>query len=194
MKRKAILEAARTLFVHKGYEETTIAEIAQAAGVAVGTIYLYFRNKHEILVAASLDLEESLIQVFTDPALFDLPFEQVPRALMEAVFRIGRHKKEHMHLLKIAVPSSLEILQQKDMDAQLTGAIDAFLRNAIARGYLAPFNTEMYGQMIYLLGQAVLHQCFAIEKGEREELYLQYAIELLERLFYGPSLREGRPE
>src|SRR5713226_3108148 len=56
-KREAILDAARTLFVQKGYEETTIAEIAQAAGVAVRTVYLYFRNKHEILTGAALHLE-----------------------------------------------------------------------------------------------------------------------------------------
>ena len=35
-KRQAILSAARELFARRGYEETTIAEIARAAGVAVG--------------------------------------------------------------------------------------------------------------------------------------------------------------
>jgi len=41
-KRDAILDAARTLFAKQGYEETTIADIARAAGVAVGTVYLSF--------------------------------------------------------------------------------------------------------------------------------------------------------
>ena len=43
-KREAILAAARTLFAQKGYEETTIADIAREAGIAVGTVYLYFRR------------------------------------------------------------------------------------------------------------------------------------------------------
>ncbi len=53
-KRDAILDAARTLFAKQGYEETTIADIAGAAGVAVGTVYLYFRNKHEVYPSARL--------------------------------------------------------------------------------------------------------------------------------------------
>jgi len=37
-----------------------------------------------------------------------------------------------------------------------------------------------------------MHQCFAVEKGERELLYRKYLTELIERLFFGPSLREGQ--
>jgi AcrR family transcriptional regulator len=189
-KREAILDAARTLFVQKGYEETTIAEIAQAAGVAVGTVYLYFRNKHEILTGAALHLEANIAQVFLDPALLNLPFKEVPGAIVEAIFRVGRQKKEHMALLQIDVQSSEEMLQHKKSNAQLTQTIDTFLRNAIAQGYLAPCNTEMYAQLLYLLGSAVLHQCFAIEGGEREDEYRRYTTELIERLFYGPPLSE----
>src|SRR2546429_5341112 len=91
-KREAILNAARTLFVEEGYEETTVPEIAQAAGIAVGTVYLYFHNKHEILSGLSLDLEATLTQAFLDPALLTLPFTEIPRAMVEAVFRVGRQK------------------------------------------------------------------------------------------------------
>ena len=54
-KRQAIIEAARNIFAMKGYEDTTIAEIAEEAGVAVGTVYLYFHNKREIYTSVSLD-------------------------------------------------------------------------------------------------------------------------------------------
>src|SRR5690242_3319105 len=159
-KRSAILDAARDLFTQKGYEETTIAEVAHAAGVAVGTVYLYFRNKHEILTGASLDLEAGLAQIFLDPTLLDLPFEEVPEVLIEKIFRAGRQKKEYMALLQIDVFSSEDMLQYKKVNAQLTEAISTFLRNAIAKGYLAPScDTDMYAQLLYLLGRSVLHQC-----------------------------------
>ena len=191
-KREAILDAARTLFAQKGYDETTIPEIAQAAGVAVGTVYLYFRNKYEVLTSVSVDLEATLAQVFRDPAFLRLPFEQVPRAMVEALFRVGRQEKAYMTLLQINVASSEQISQQKKVNAQqLTQTIETFLRNAIAEGRLAPCDTEMYAQLLHLLGQAVLHQCFAVEDGEREELYRQTMIEFVERLFFGPSLSEG---
>src|SRR5258706_16227382 len=89
-KREAILDAARILFAREGYDETTIPEIAQAAGVAVGTVYLYFRNKYEVLTSVSFDFEATLAQVFRDPAFLSLPFEQIPRAMIEALFRVGR--------------------------------------------------------------------------------------------------------
>ena len=47
-----ILEAARTVFAGKGFDATTIDEIAHAAGVAKGTIYLYYPSKREIYWAA----------------------------------------------------------------------------------------------------------------------------------------------
>lgn len=45
-----ILEAAVTVFAKSGFHESTISQIARAAGVADGTIYLYFKNKDDILV------------------------------------------------------------------------------------------------------------------------------------------------
>ena len=48
-KRAAILDAAVVEIARHGYYQTTVAMIARRAGVADGTIYLYFSNKEEIL-------------------------------------------------------------------------------------------------------------------------------------------------
>ncbi len=45
-----ILEAAVKVFARHGYYQSTVAEIAKEAGVADGTIYLYFKNKDDIMV------------------------------------------------------------------------------------------------------------------------------------------------
>jgi TetR/AcrR family fatty acid metabolism transcriptional regulator len=45
-----ILEAAVKIFARQGFHQSTIAQIAKEAGVADGTIYLYFKNKDDILV------------------------------------------------------------------------------------------------------------------------------------------------
>ena len=50
-KRERIIAAAAKLFGEKGYHDTTTAEIAESAGVAAGTIYIYFSSKEELLVA-----------------------------------------------------------------------------------------------------------------------------------------------
>jgi AcrR family transcriptional regulator len=47
-----ILQAAHHVFAEKGFEQATIADIAAAAGVAKGTVYLYYRSKPEVYWAA----------------------------------------------------------------------------------------------------------------------------------------------
>jgi AcrR family transcriptional regulator len=52
-KRQRILEAARKRFRYYGVRKTTMQEIARDAGVAVGTLYLYFKDKDDLLVAGT---------------------------------------------------------------------------------------------------------------------------------------------
>lgn len=47
-RKKQILECAKKIFASKGYYQTQISDIQNAAGVARGTIYLYFKNKDDI--------------------------------------------------------------------------------------------------------------------------------------------------
>ena len=46
--RKSILEAASEVFAERGYEKSTVRDVAGRAGISVGGIYLYFRNKEEL--------------------------------------------------------------------------------------------------------------------------------------------------
>lgn len=48
-KREAILRAATSVFARKGFFNSKVADIAAAAGIADGTVYLYFKSKEEIL-------------------------------------------------------------------------------------------------------------------------------------------------
>ena len=48
---KLLLRQRAYMFTTDGYEATTMAKVAQRAGVAVGTVYLYFQNKNDLLSA-----------------------------------------------------------------------------------------------------------------------------------------------
>jgi TetR/AcrR family fatty acid metabolism transcriptional regulator len=190
-KRQAIIEAARNIFAMKGYEDTTIAEIADDAGVAVGTVYLYFRNKREIYTSVSLDQMVALAAVMEDSRIVTLPFEQVPRAIIETIFRICHQNGKLMSLFKVDIQSQEEIQQHKAAEALITNALDNFLRQTITQGQLAAFDTEMYAKILFGLVDSALYDCFCIAGGEHEELYCERTIEIIERLFFGPSIREG---
>ena len=58
--RNSLLQVALELFVEKGFEATRTSEIAQKAGVAVGTIYLHFGDKEGLLTAILVNLADSI--------------------------------------------------------------------------------------------------------------------------------------
>jgi len=62
-KREKILRAAAIVFARKGFYNSRVAEIAKEANVADGTIYLYFKNKDDILVSL---FEEEMAKVIKD--------------------------------------------------------------------------------------------------------------------------------
>ncbi len=78
-RREKILKSAVNVFTSKGYEAATIPEIAREAGVAAGTIYLYFPNKRELFVAVVKSA------IFTVP-LLDL-IGKIPTGNFEEVFK-----------------------------------------------------------------------------------------------------------
>ena len=62
-KRERILRAAIKIFSHKGFFNSKISDIARSAGVADGTIYLYFKNKDDLLISL---FEEKMAEVVAD--------------------------------------------------------------------------------------------------------------------------------
>lgn len=187
-KRQAILYAARELFASQGYDDTTIAEIARAAGVAVGTVYLYFENKHDILVEVCLALNADIAKVIQSPEILALPVRQVPRAIIEESYRISRENKRFMTFLQVEAQSDAETDRLRAPKQQIADALAGYFQWLIDEGQLPPFDTAAYAELLNDLVSATLQQCFAFEHGEREEFYREGVIELVERLFFGPPL------
>src|SRR5436309_7142121 len=50
-KREAILRAATDVFAERGFFNAQVADVARAAGIAAGTVYLYFRSKDDLLIS-----------------------------------------------------------------------------------------------------------------------------------------------
>jgi AcrR family transcriptional regulator len=92
--RERVLHAAIECFDELGYDETTTAEIARRAGIGVGTLYGYFRDKRDILLEI---LEETVNEIANYTILelqpeawqHDDPREHV-RALIDALFHTRR--------------------------------------------------------------------------------------------------------
>lgn len=65
-RRKEILEAALRLFARRGFTDTTVEDVANAVGVAKGTIYVYFDTKEHLLIALKRQFLLGLVDRLTD--------------------------------------------------------------------------------------------------------------------------------
>jgi TetR/AcrR family fatty acid metabolism transcriptional regulator len=65
-KRERILRAAVEVFARNGYFNAKVSEVAKAAGVADGTIYLYFQNKEELLVMIFREQTRKYLELLHD--------------------------------------------------------------------------------------------------------------------------------
>lgn len=74
-RRKAIVSAAFAVFTQKGYDDTSIADIAAHAGIGHGTIYRYFTSKREIL--------DHVFDFAVEKTVHALSFEELTLALAD---------------------------------------------------------------------------------------------------------------
>lgn len=81
-KRDALLDSGYTLFISKGYEQTTAKEIASHAGVATGTFYRYFSDKRQLLMSLLEDKIDRLMP--TEPTWLSGDPESLLAANLEA--------------------------------------------------------------------------------------------------------------
>src|SRR5712692_4262303 len=92
-KRERILRAATDVFARNGYFNAKVSEIARAAGVADGTIYLYFDGKEDLLVSIFRDHTRNYLQSLErDLANVNRPEERIRIAIRHHLETLGRDR------------------------------------------------------------------------------------------------------
>jgi AcrR family transcriptional regulator len=122
-KRVRILEAATGLFVRFGYRKTSIDEVARAAGVAKGTVYLYYRNKAELVLHA-IALEKCGYLDRLEPLL---EAEMAAGERLRALIALGLIGMQEMPLLSSLSGGDHELaLALGEVDASVLARIDGW--------------------------------------------------------------------
>jgi TetR/AcrR family fatty acid metabolism transcriptional regulator len=65
-RREQIINAAIKVFANKGFYNSKVADVARVAGIADGTIYLYFKNKDDLLISLFESKMEQILKRFSD--------------------------------------------------------------------------------------------------------------------------------
>ena len=92
-KRAAILDAATAVFAERGFFNAQVADIARGAGIAAGTVYLYFRSKDEILTSIfDRTMKEAIAEGRAAIADEADPVERLRRIARLHLTRMGRDR------------------------------------------------------------------------------------------------------
>jgi AcrR family transcriptional regulator len=132
-------EAAVELFVERGYEAVTVAEIAARAGLTKRTFFNHFTDKREVLFAGAAELEAELLRRLHDADSTASPFD----VAIEALGRAGQTLSEfapYTSMRRRLIDSSTE-LRERDLmkSASLSSVIAAELEAQGASSRVAVF-------------------------------------------------------
>jgi TetR/AcrR family fatty acid metabolism transcriptional regulator len=131
-KRRRIIDAAVEVFAQKGFFGAKVAEIAEAAGVADGTIYLYFKSKDDLLISL---FEEKMAEIIR--RLVDLlgnsqdPELNMRRYIVEHL-RLAAEQPSLMQVLTVELRQSARFI--KEYTPKAFGRYLAVLGNVLEEG------------------------------------------------------------
>jgi AcrR family transcriptional regulator len=128
--------AAVDLFTEQGYDATTVAQIAERAGVTKSTFFRHFPDKRELLVAGQEALSRLLAEGIAEAPPTASPLEAVGAGLERASSAMGPVNRELGPRLKAAIAASAE-LQERDA-LKSVGLAAAMTDALMARGVPDP--------------------------------------------------------
>jgi AcrR family transcriptional regulator len=144
VRRNEILEAAVALFAERGYQRTSVKEIAERAGIAPGTIYLYFESKRDLLFAI---VDRLIGQAWdqTQAEMAQLDVEGYIAAVLHNVSDFVRQNRPFLQALVTEVWTDAELQDQffNQILAPIFEASAGYLETQIAEGRARPCRVEV---------------------------------------------------
>ena len=125
-KYQRILDAAITVFAEQGFFQSTIAQIAKEAGVADGTIYLYFKNKDDILVQFYQYKTRQIFERFREAVSKPATAEEKLRCLIRV------HLQEFQKDRNMAIVYQAETHQNRTLGTELIKEMSKMYRDLIS--------------------------------------------------------------
>ncbi len=186
-KDKLILQRASELFADRGFESVTMDEIASAAGISKGTIYLYFRSKTDLIATL---LEQNVNSVLRILKANPRETESFGEFIFNLYDRIMNKAKEIKRPFIHSPPHSLSSELKAELKKRIVEPVNEIKRRftelfkiGIERGEIKAFPPE--GLANFFMGMLF----FA---SHEPETYIKKRKQMLDIFFYGIMKEEGK--
>lgn len=147
------MDAARELFLEKGFEATSMSEIARRAEVAQGTFYLYFPSKQEVLAAIMRELIDEICTIFQGVAgRPDLTARQKFRTAMQAV--TARLLQESRLVQAVYLRSNLSLPTEllEEYNPRMLPALIGIIEQGVREGALRVSHPAIAADLLWSVG------------------------------------------
>lgn len=186
-KRAEILKAAREVFKQNGYEKARVSEIAERAGVAKGTVYLYFHSKWDMLDALCAYYQEMIADAMQAP----MKNPDARQALEDAVhgaFTIAARERDLLKLLDLRLGlmgggTAIE-------NPRVQKILRDFFRARMAAGELQSYDPVVASELAGGLIQWISKLCF-LWRNVDVSRYERSAVQLLQSALLLKSGKEA---
>lgn len=129
MTKTELKDAARTLFLEQGYEETSIQNIADLAGYSVGSVYRQWKSKQELF----MDIWDEYVSDFIRTSVIEAPSSPDKETMIDYLLTRSQSYKQHemtkkLHRVSILVSATYEYAGLLDWAAKYTQMLYLFLK------------------------------------------------------------------
>ena len=176
--RERIVLAALDLFTEQGYDATTVAQIAERAGITRSTFFRYFPDKRELLAAGQETLSQLLTEGITEAPAGSTPLEAVAGGLRRASGAMGPLNRELGPRIKAAVAASSELQERNSL--KNVGLAAAMTDALVARGVADP-TAHLAAELGVLAFKRGFAEWSEADRGDDDEL-APYTVAALDEL------------
>lgn len=188
--RELILDAARTIFLQKGYHDTSIRNIAEKIEYSPGTIYLYFKEKDEIFHALHEEGFRKMTSMMLPLQFVEDPFQRL-KALGRVYMDFAENNKDFYDLMFIMqAPMNMEAEDCWEEGDQALNFLKNVIRDCQVKGHFEGQDVEDLSFIIWsaMHGMCALYcreRCNAYDNQEPKKLMdngYKVFIQMLEKL------------
>jgi AcrR family transcriptional regulator len=155
-KRRLIVQTAVKLFSEKPFHQVRLDDVAEAAGVGKGTVYIYFKNKEELYYSLIYEGFVEMVDRLTEQAnLTTVPGPKRLRMAVGAVVDFGARHPQFFEVLRtVGVPDANSPIGTKRKEA--ADMIEKVVRDGIAAGEFVESRPERIGVYLMSMVRAVM--------------------------------------
>lgn len=169
-KREKIIQAAISSFCEKGFQQTSTAIISKAAGVATGTLFLYFKSKDDLINIIYKEAKTAMMANVQEGFPETQDTQVIVKHIWIRAINWALENRQTFQFIHMCKASPIITEETKSELAPLTGFGDRLLRNAFAKKELSVMDTQMFYMLLDGMWNSTIEYLIANPQKQKKKI------------------------